>query len=97
MTLRLLRLLTVAAALLTFVVPAAGIAATGDRTTDRGVVQSVGSGQIVLRSLDGPGNRFTGACAYAEGATALGYLVPELMLDQPPRIFRIFASGVTAP
>jgi hypothetical protein len=51
----------------------------------------------VLRTLDGPGNRFTGACAYAEGATALGYLVPELMLDQPPRIFRIFASGVAAP
>ena len=51
----------------------------------------------VLRALDGPGDRFTGACAYAEGATALGYLVPELVLEQPPRIFRIFASGVAAP
>ncbi len=53
MTLRLLRLLTVAAAVLTFVVPAAGIAAPGERTIDGGIVQSVGSGQIVLRSLDG--------------------------------------------
>jgi hypothetical protein len=53
MTLRTLRLLTVAVALLALVLPAAGTAATADVTIDRGVVQSVGSGQIVLRALDG--------------------------------------------
>jgi hypothetical protein len=55
MTLRPLRLLTVASAVLALALPAAGMAATGDVTTDRGVVQSVSveSGQIVLRALDG--------------------------------------------
>jgi hypothetical protein len=53
MTLRHLRLLTVAAAVLAFVVPAAGNAARVEPTIDRGVVQSIGSDQIVLRSLDG--------------------------------------------
>ncbi len=52
---------------------------------------------VVLRTLDGPGESFVGACAYAEGASAAGYLVPQLAVDQPPRIFRIYASGVTAP
>ena len=52
---RLLRLLTVAIAVLALALPAAGIAATADVTTDRGIVQSVsvGSGQIVLAALDG--------------------------------------------
>ena len=53
MTLRTLRLLTVTLALLGLILPAAGMAATAEMTTDRGVVQSVDSGQIVLRALDG--------------------------------------------
>jgi hypothetical protein len=53
MTLRTLRLLTVASAVLALALPAAGIAATADTTTDRGVVQSVEAQQIVLRALDG--------------------------------------------
>jgi len=53
MTIRLLRLLTVAAALLALVLPAAGVAAPRDKPVDRGVVQSVGSTQIVLTELDG--------------------------------------------
>jgi hypothetical protein len=53
MTLRPLRLLTVAIAVLALALPAAGMSAVGDVTTDRGVVQSVGSGQIVLAALDG--------------------------------------------
>ena len=53
MTLRLLRLPTVAIAVLALALPAAGIAAAGDVTTDRGIVQSVGSGQIELTALDG--------------------------------------------
>lgn len=53
MTLRTLRLLTVVSAVLALAVPAAGMAATADTTTDRGVIQSVESQQIVLRALDG--------------------------------------------
>lgn len=47
---RLLLAVAVAAAL---ALPAVGTAAATDVTTDRGIVQSVGVGQIVLRSLDG--------------------------------------------
>lgn len=55
MTIRLLRLLTVAAALLALALalPAAGVAAPRDRPVDRGVVQSVGPTEIVLTALDG--------------------------------------------
>ena len=53
MTIRPVRLLAVAAAVVALVAPAVGTAAKIGLTTDRGVVQSVGSGQIVLRSLDG--------------------------------------------
>lgn len=53
MTVRLLRLLTVAAALLALVLPAAGVAAPGDKPVDRGIVQAVGPQQIVLTALDG--------------------------------------------
>ena len=52
MTLRTLRLLTVASAVLALALPAAGIASSAT-TTDRGVVQSVDAQQIVLRALDG--------------------------------------------
>ena len=53
MTLRPFRSLVVAIAVLAFALPAASTAARVDPTTDRGVVQSVGSDQIVLRALDG--------------------------------------------
>lgn len=53
MMLRALRLLTVAIALLALALPAAGMAAAVDVTTDRGIVQSVEPERIVLRALDG--------------------------------------------
>ena len=43
----------VAVALVALALPAASLAAASDRSTDRGVVQSVDSSQIVLRALDG--------------------------------------------
>jgi hypothetical protein len=62
-----------------------------------GVKRDALGNPLVRRILDAPGDRFTGACSYAEAASAHGYLVSELMADAPPRIFRIFQSGVTAP
>jgi hypothetical protein len=54
MTLRALRLVLAAIVVFAVALPATGLAATADVTNDRGVVQSVvGSGQIVLRALDG--------------------------------------------
>ena len=53
MLIRPLRLLIVAVVLVALVVPAASLAAASDRITDRGVVQSIDSSQIVLRALDG--------------------------------------------
>jgi hypothetical protein len=51
---------------------------------------------LVCRTLDGPGQPFAGACTYAEGATAVGYLLPQLSLDGGTP-FRIFSSAVQAP
>ena len=53
MTLRPRRSPVIVIAVLALALPAGGIAATGDATTDRGIVQSVGPGQIELRALDG--------------------------------------------
>lgn len=53
MTLRPLRLMPVLVTVLALALPAAGMARLGELDTDRGVVQSVGAGQIVLRALDG--------------------------------------------
>jgi hypothetical protein len=50
---RSLRLLTVVAVLVALVVPAASLGAPRAKGTDRGVIQSVDSSQIVLRALDG--------------------------------------------
>jgi hypothetical protein len=58
MTLRPLRFLTVGIAMLALALPAAGIAGRASLTTDSGVVQVVGSGQIVLRALDGSVSSF---------------------------------------
>jgi hypothetical protein len=49
----------------------------------------------VARTLASP-PRFSGACAYAEGATAMGYTMPILRLDTG-RPFRIYATGIVAP
>ena len=51
---------------------------------------------VVCRTLDGPGRPFAGACTYAEGATQVGYLLPQVSLDGGVP-FRIFSSGVPAP
>ncbi len=53
MTLRALRPLTAAVAVLALALPAAGLAAPQAARVDRGVVQSIDSTQIVIRSLDG--------------------------------------------
>jgi hypothetical protein len=68
------------------------LTATGDAVerTDAGA-------PVVCRSLDGPGEPFAGACTYAQGATAVGYLLPQLGLDGGALDFRIFSSGVAAP
>ncbi len=39
--------------------------------------------------------RFSGACTFADGAA--GYLLPVAFLDQPPRVFRMFHTAITAP
>jgi len=52
---------------------------------------------VVCRTLDGPGQPFAGACTYAEGASAVGYLLPQLGLDGGTLDFRIFGSAVAAP
>jgi hypothetical protein len=48
-----LRLLTALAVVLALALPAAGLGARSIVNVDRGVVQSVNAGQIVLRTLDG--------------------------------------------
>ena len=53
MLIRPLRLLIVAVVLVALALPAASLAAASERSTDRGVVQSIDSSQIVLRALDG--------------------------------------------
>jgi hypothetical protein len=52
---------------------------------------------LVRRILAAPGDRFSGACSYAEGASAHGYLMSALRLESPPRVFRVYESGVSAP
>lgn len=64
MTFRVLRLATVALAALALASPAVGHGAIRDLTIDRGVVQSVGPGEIVLRALDG------GVAAFVVSPTA---------------------------
>jgi hypothetical protein len=67
--------------------------------TDEGdaVVRSDAGAPVVCRTLDGPGEPFAGACTYAEGASGVGYLLPQLILDGGVLDFRIFSSGVSAP
>jgi hypothetical protein len=61
------------------------------------VERSDAGAPFVCRMLDGPGQPFAGACTYAEGAPALGYLLPQLGEDGGALDFEIFSSGVSAP
>jgi hypothetical protein len=54
-----------------------------------------GGAPAVLRELRAGDGRFAGACTYAEGATAAGYLVPELYATAPA--FRILRTAIAAP
>jgi len=61
-----------------------------------GLVRRDAQGQpVIVRRIDNPDKRFTGACSYAEGVT--GYLVPIAFLDQPPKVFRTFRTNIVAP
>jgi len=51
---------------------------------------------VVHRQLDTTDVRFNGACAFAERATSLGYLLPTLYAGDARR-FRILRTGVLAP
>lgn len=46
----------------------------------------------VVRTLRGPGNKFTGACTFSDKATT-GYLVPELDIAPPYVHFHVYESG----
>jgi hypothetical protein len=45
--------------------------------------------------VDAAGDRLNGACAYAEGASAMGVAISILRLDAPPKIFRSYSTGLT--
>ncbi len=53
MKLRSLRVLTAIATVSALAVPAAGLAASSDLMTEKGIVQSIDASQIELRALDG--------------------------------------------
>ena len=50
----------------------------------------------VLRRFEAPNQRFSGACAFAEGATSVGYAVSVGFFEDARR-FRILRAPVTAP
>lgn len=50
---------------------------------------------VIARFID-PGGRFGGACSYAEGASANGYVISALA-GTSPIAFRMYATGVAAP
>lgn len=64
----------------------------------KGAIARTASGAPVVdswvRATDG---RFTGPCTYAEGATALGLLVPMQQPDPVEPPFRIFRPGIPQP
>lgn len=55
-----------------------------------------GAAPALVRRLVVANNGFSGACTYAEGASAAGYLM-DVGFFSTPRPFRIMASGVAAP
>ncbi|MDB4993990.1 MAG: hypothetical protein JWM74_1422, partial [Myxococcaceae bacterium] len=62
-------------------------------------IENIAKGGVArtpVRFLAAPGGRFSGACAYAEGASPSGYLMPQAFLGTP-RPFRIFRSKLGAP
>jgi hypothetical protein len=50
---------------------------------------------VVQRRLVAADALFSGACTYAVGANQMGYVIS--ILGGPPRLFRIYATGVAAP
>jgi hypothetical protein len=52
---------------------------------------------IVTRFLDSADQRFTGACSFDEGASAMGYLVPQADIQGTSATFHIFESKTNAP
>ncbi len=63
-----------------------------------GTLSRTATGALNPTRILGPaGTRPTGACAYAEGASAAGYLAEVGFFDQPPPLFRMFKTGITAP
>lgn len=67
-----------------------------DRT--QGQVLRDGIGQpIALRRIDIDPAGFVGACAFAEGATAAGALVPWAEIQGGKRTFRILSPGLMVP
>lgn len=101
MTNRSLRLLAVAAAAFALLVPATALAAPAGIALDRGVVQSVDPGHIVLRSLDGstasfdvvPSTRVrVNGHAAAIGQIAPGY-VADVIANRRHRAILIRAFG----
>ncbi len=63
----------------------------------RGKIARTGNGApAVARFIHAPDGRFTGPCTYAEGATALGYLVPELT-GSATTPFGVTRTTITAP
>ena len=62
-------------------------------------IENIATGGVArtpVRFLAAPGGRFSGACAYAEGASPSGYLMPQAFLGTS-RPFRIFRSKLGAP
>ena len=103
MTLRPLRLLIVAIALVGLSLPAAAVAGSRDKGADRGVVQSVDSAQIVLRTLDGrvatfgvpPGTTVRLNRAHASLTDIHPGYVAHVVYDRKSRAVLVEAFGAT--
>ncbi len=50
----------------------------------------------IVRTIRAPAGQFIGACTFAEGATAAGYIVPEAVFTDARR-FRLFGPGIAGP
>lgn len=93
MTLRSLRILAPVVALLAIVLPAAATAARADLTVDRGIVQSVADGQIVLRALDGGVESFTVAATTRVKLNGVRVALAEI---QPGFVAAVVHDGLAA-
>ena len=60
-------------------------------------LDELGKGTIkpgIVRSIVAAGDRFSGACSYAEET---GYVLSMLRLESAPRTFQMFNTGITTP